>query len=109
MTVYVDDMKQGFRGMVMCHMVADTDEELHAVAEKIGLKRSWWQSPAKGGSHYDLSLSKRTAAIQNGAIEVSMRVLSAMNFRRKVTGELGSPEDAVAFLKLWAQGNHHGR
>ena len=24
MSVYVDDMREGYRGMIMCHMAADT-------------------------------------------------------------------------------------
>ena len=32
MAVYVDDMKWPFKGMMMCHMLADTSEELHAMA-----------------------------------------------------------------------------
>ncbi len=47
MTVYVDDMQAQYGRMKMCHMIADTDEELHAMADLIGIARKWWQSPAK--------------------------------------------------------------
>lgn len=54
-----------------CHMLADSDEELHALAEAIGLKREWHQpSPPSSQSHYDLTPSKREAAIKAGAIPV---------------------------------------
>jgi hypothetical protein len=48
-------------------MTADTIEELHAMASKIGLKRSWFQ-PKKRFPHYDVSESKRLMAIRHGAI-----------------------------------------
>lgn len=34
MTVYVDDMQADYRRMKMCHMVADTDEELLQLGAK---------------------------------------------------------------------------
>jgi hypothetical protein len=92
MTVYVDDMKAKYGRMVMCHMIADTDEELHAMAEKIGVARKWWQSPEKtSGSHYDIALSKRAIAVQLGAVEITWRQCGAMNRRRRMTGTLGQP------------------
>lgn len=100
MTVYVDDMRAGYGRMVMCHMLADTDEELHAMANTIGVARKWWQSPEKtSGSHYDIALSKRALAIQSGAVEITWRQAGAMNSRRRHTGILGSPIDAEIWLK----------
>jgi hypothetical protein len=99
MTVYVDDMRAPFGRMVMCHMLADTDDELHAMAARIGVARRWWQSPAKtSGSHYDIALSKKALAIAAGAVEVTWRQAGAMNSRRRVTGQLGKPEDAWEWL-----------
>jgi len=48
------------------HLIADTEEELHKFAHKIGLKKEWFQSHAF--KHYDLMGSKTTDAIRNGAI-----------------------------------------
>lgn len=60
MTVYIDDMDAGYGQMVMCHMLADTDDELHAMADRIGVQRKWWQAPNKtSGSHYDISKGKK--------------------------------------------------
>ena len=99
MTVYVDDMKAGFGRMKMCHMLADTDDELHAMAALIGVARKWWQSPERtSGSHYDIALSKRALAIQAGAVEITLRQAGAMNSRRRVTGQLGDPADAWEWL-----------
>lgn len=98
MTVYVDDMKAKFGRMVMCHMLADTDEELHAMAARIGVARRWWQSPEKtSGSHYDIALSKRALAVAAGAVEITWRQAGCMNLRRRRTGELGRPEEAEAW------------
>jgi hypothetical protein len=96
--VYVDDMKAPYRGMLMCHLLADTDAELHAMAARIGVARRHWQSPEKtSGSHYDICLSKRALAVRFGAIEITWRQAGAMNLRRRVTGELGKPEDAQSW------------
>lgn len=106
MTVYVDDMKAAYGRMIMCHLLADTDEELHAMADKIGVARKWWQSPEKtSGSHYDIALSKKALAIQFGAVEITWRQAGAMNSRRRVTGELGKPEDAVQWLMEYSEKN----
>lgn len=99
MTVYVDDMRATYGRMVMCHMIADTDDELHAMAAKIGVARRWWQGPPKHRSHYDIALSKRALAVAAGAIEITWRQCGAMTIRRSKTGELGSPQEAEAWLK----------
>lgn len=93
MTVYVDDMRAPYgRNLVMCHMLATTDEELHAMAAHIGVARKWWQSPEKtSGSHYDICLSKRALAVKAGAVEITWRQAGAMNFQRRMTGALGDP------------------
>ncbi len=73
MSVYVDNAKNGFGRMRMCHMMADTLDELHAMAERLELKRSWFQP--KSSPHYDICQSKRARAVQLGAIEVDRRQL----------------------------------
>lgn len=60
----------------MCHMIADTDEELHAMADKIGVQRKWHQIAGTPHSHYDIALSKRAIAVANGAKEIDMRQLA---------------------------------
>jgi hypothetical protein len=73
MTVYVDTMKAKYRGMIMCHMVADTIEELHNMAMVLGL-RKYFQSQAKY-PHYDISFTKKAEAMKLGAIEVTQKEL----------------------------------
>jgi hypothetical protein len=77
MSVYVDPLfnTEGWSDKwpfpQACHMMADTDEELHAMANKLKLKRSWHQAcPPHSISHYDLTKGKRWQAIKHGAIEV---------------------------------------
>ncbi len=79
MPVYVDDMRAGFGRMVMCHMVADTVAELHAMADTIGVNRRWYQGPPVTlMPHYDIALSKRALALQAGAQEIRMREAPAI-------------------------------
>ncbi len=69
MAVYVDDVRHRFGRMVMCHMWADTDDELHAIAGRLGLKRIWFQQPPKASwKHYDISLSLKAKVIGMGAV-----------------------------------------
>jgi len=74
MTVYVDNARHPFRGYVMCHMTADSLIELHSMADKIGMKRRWFQAPPKASHpHYDIPLERREMALALGAQEVGER------------------------------------
>lgn len=57
-----------------CHLVADSVEELHAFAERLGLRRSWFQSKSDL-PHYDLTTGMRFKAIRLGAIEIDRNKL----------------------------------
>lgn len=76
--VYVDDMKASYRGMVMCHMVADTTEELLDMADRIGVKRRWLQHKGKYKEHFDICLSKKRKAIELGAKPITQRELGSL-------------------------------
>ncbi len=89
MAVYVDNIQPlstawpGYfarRYRKYCHMMADTEEELLAMAEAIGLKRSWLQ-----GDHFDIVPSKRALAVRHGAIEVSPVYLVRLRQRKRRT------------------------
>lgn len=69
--VYVDDQQNQFGRMLMCHMIADTEEELHAMAAAIGLRREWYQLLSY--PHYDLSKTRKAAAIERGAKQITGR------------------------------------
>lgn len=73
MTVYVDDMRAQFGRMVMCHMGADSHEELLAMAALIGVDERWLQHGGTPKEHFDVALSKRTLAVEHGAVEVTVR------------------------------------
>ena len=51
------------------HMWADDLDELHEMAEAIGMRRAWFQD-RKELPHYDLIPSRRAAAVERGAVEV---------------------------------------
>jgi len=90
--VYVDDMYAKFRRMKMCHMTADTEEELHAMAKKIGMKRAWHQSGENHSvSHYDVGMGLRAHAVRNGAIEITLRQLAKWDMARTKAGNDGEP------------------
>lgn len=76
MTVYVDDVRHRFGRMIMCHMWADTEDELFHMAALIGLSPHWIQghptlSSGKARSaswvHFDVSLEMKARAIRHGA------------------------------------------
>lgn len=70
MSVYVDRVKLGYGRMIMCHMVADTPAELHAMADRIGVARRWFQTPPKASVwHYDIAQTKRALAVAAGALD----------------------------------------
>jgi hypothetical protein len=98
MTVYVDNMRANFGRLVMCHMIADTEAELHAMADTIGVARKWFQKKASG-DHYDIALSKRALAVKAGAVEITLRQCAAMCYRRRNMGILGAPAEAIEWMQ----------
>lgn len=73
MAVYVDNMEAPYGRLVMCHMIADTQEELLEMVDKIGVQRKWIQDKGEYSEHFDIAKAKRTLAVQHGAIEITMR------------------------------------
>ena len=74
--VYVDALVETIPGKrwpykKACHLLADSDDELHAAAQAIGLKRAWFQTSTL--HHYDLTASKRKLALEQGATEVDRK------------------------------------
>jgi glycosyltransferase A (GT-A) superfamily protein (DUF2064 family) len=84
MTVFVDELftatprtaQARLHGRLWCHMEADTEAELDAMARKIGLKVAYKQNGDRWlpwRTHYDLIPSKRVLAVKYGAIELTGR------------------------------------
>lgn len=88
MTVYVDEpkheVKRGWRKFIMCHMLADSMDELIAMADKIGVNRKYIQMPkhARQVPHFDICRTKRALAIMHGAFEVTCRQM--VRVRRRI-------------------------
>jgi hypothetical protein len=84
MSVYVDDaFAQGEWGRWTGggHMQGDTLDELHAMAARLGLERSWFQSkPGRPWhDHYDLTRRGRELAIELGALPIGWRDAARRN------------------------------
>lgn len=68
MAIYIDNARIEWRGRQWCHMVADSIEELHEFAKKLGMKRAWFQCSASY-PHYDITVEVRAHALKLGALE----------------------------------------
>lgn len=99
MTVYIDDMEADFGRMKMCHMIADTSEELLAMVDAIGVQRKWIQYPGTKSEHFDISLGKKQLALQHGAKPITWLQLSCMTRYRDKFGILPSPGKAVHWMR----------
>lgn len=85
MAVYLDQARNRFGRMIMCHMIADSLAELHAMADAIGMQRAWFQPTSF--PHYDVCLRRRRSALALGAIEVDRRQ-TVLVMRRVRHGQL---------------------
>jgi len=74
-TMYVDELRDygvryGRAGPEWCHLTTNgTRDELHDFAQRLGLKRSYFQARPIGW-HYDLTRGARERAVSLGAVEV---------------------------------------
>lgn len=89
MAVYVDNARIVWRGRQWCHLVADSSEELHEFAKKLGMKRIWFQHTASY-PHYDITLEARARALKLGAFEGNR--LQVITCARKLKDELTKPK-----------------
>lgn len=75
MAVYLDSLG---------HMLADTTEELEAMARQIGHKPQWLQKAGTVHEHYDItSQSRRRLALRYGAQPITLHETAAIIARRR--------------------------
>ncbi len=77
------------------HLQADSLDELHAFAERLGLRREWFQSrPGRPeNDHYDLTEAGRRLALERGAIAEDRRAGTSRRRavrRRRSSGAISS-------------------
>lgn len=82
MTIYIDDFRMrstvGRINSRWSHLTADTKQELHTFAAKLGLKLEWFQDKGNHLWHYDVTDGKRDLAIKLGAMQVTARFIATV-------------------------------
>ena len=86
MACYVDTVRSypgnGLRFTEFCHLLADTREELHAMADALGIPRRFFQDhPWRW--HHDLPEHLRERAVELGAQEVTLHQVGELLRRRR--------------------------
>jgi hypothetical protein len=86
MACYVDTVRSypgaGLRYTRYCHLLADTPEELYAMADALGIPDRFYQDhPWRW--HHDLPEHLRERAVELGAQELTLREVGALLARRK--------------------------
>lgn len=98
MSIYVDDAHTRLADGGLCHLIADSEDELQDMAATLCTPVVNDPQCARQKCLL-LACAKRSIAVNLGAIEVSTRQLAAMAMRRMATGALGSPADAYAWFE----------
>jgi len=77
MSVYVDPNMRcqttpEWTFKTVCHLTADSEDQLHKFASMLGLRREWFQhGSVKRLPHYDLTSGRRRVAVELGAIQIT--------------------------------------
>lgn len=89
MAVYVDDAIWPYAGRRWCHLLADSDDELHRFAVLLGLKLSSYQGPPRTTkSHYDITAFERDRALRLGAVAITReQVVTLLRRAREARGK----------------------
>ena len=83
MPCYIDNARIPYRGMRMSHAMADTSQELRALAQAVGVDARHIQYPGTPREHLDLCAAKRVRALNAGARAVSSRDLVRLTHHKK--------------------------
>ena len=87
MAAYVDDSRIRWRGGEWSHLIADTTEELHAFAARLGLARvRFHEKPSRPWKdHYDIPEATRRLAIRRGARPITCREAAEILRAKRLT------------------------
>ncbi|MGD0958782.1 MAG: DUF4031 domain-containing protein [Methylomonas sp.] len=99
MAVYVDNELIEWHGQLWCHLVADSLEELHKFAKKLGLRKSWFQSQS-AYPHYDVTKNMRSKALALGAIESDRATI--IWSAKKLQAEMKNPTGTLDIFSTFA-------
>jgi hypothetical protein len=104
-TVYVDDLRVPARvGRISArwsHLTADTREELHQFAARLGMRREWFQGNCKLCRaecvhwHYDVTDTVRNRAIGLGATTITFREMGALIRARRAVERAQHPGESA--------------
>ncbi len=91
MGCYVDTVRTypgaGLRYTRFCHLLADSREELHAMADELGIPRRFFQDhPWRW--HHDLPEHLRARAVQLGAQELTLHEVGVLLQQRKAQARI---------------------
>jgi hypothetical protein len=87
MAVYVDDAIWDWHGRKWCHLLADSEDELHRFAREVGVHRTSYQGPPKTSApHYDLTSYERDVAIRRGAVACDRAAIVAVFRQVRIRG-----------------------
>jgi len=86
MAVYLDDHRVPWRGREWSHLIADSTEELHGFASRLGRNQlRFHHKPARPWKdHYDVPEAKRKQAIRLGAKSITSREAAQMLRARRL-------------------------
>ncbi len=83
MAVYVDNAMIPFHGLHMNHMLADSTEELLAMATRLGIDHKWLQKTGTHQEHFDISAERRALALALGAKGITYKQAGRITYSRR--------------------------